>query len=275
MEERAEIFNPKHSQVMKKREGVVAVRKVIFFDSGMGGLSIWQAVNKFVPAIECHYLFDHAYFPYGELAEPILIKRVCDLIPALAEQVGADAVVIACNTASTSVLVPLRQLLTIPIVGVVPAIKPAAALSQTRHIALLATPATVNRSYTHRLVNDYAEGCQVTYVGSSALVKIAEQYLLTGALDLELVRQEVATIAQQETIDTLVLGCTHFPIIKEALATVLGQRIRLIDSGEAIARQLQRILPSMEHGKAQVEHEYYYTCGGEMTKKKKLGDVPS
>ena len=237
----------------------MSIRKVIIFDSGVGGLSIWQEVRQRLTDIECHYLFDNAYFPYGELAESTLVKRVCALVPALAAQIQADAVVIACNTASTAVLDPLRELLTIPVVGVVPAIKPAAAMSQTRHIAVLATPATVERAYTQQLVKDFASDCQVTLVGSSTLVQLAESYLQTSTIDQELLTQELAAISAKPKVDTIVLGCTHFPLIKEAVANALHPKLQIVDSGEAIARQLQRVLPFVQHSSSEVQHEYYFT----------------
>lgn len=237
----------------------MSIRKVIIFDSGVGGLSIWQEVHQYMPNVECHYLFDNAYFPYGELDEAFLIERVCQLVPKLVEQTKANAVVIACNTASTAALVQLRSMLSIPVVGVVPAIKPAAALSLSKHIAVLATPATVNRPYTHQLARDFASDCHVIWVGSSFLVKMAEEYLLTQTVNEQRLKAELVKISETKAVDAVVLGCTHFPLIREAIAARLDPKIKLVDSGKAIARQLARILSDGERSERSSKHRYYYT----------------
>lgn len=236
-------------------------RKVIIFDSGVGGLSIWQEVQMRLPDVECHYLFDNAFFPYGELEELVLVERVCSLIPNLVEKVAADAVIVACNTASTTVLDELRGLLMIPVVGVVPAIKPASALTETGHIGVLATPATVERSYTRNLVEEFAKERRVTLVGSSNLVKLAESYLLHEQIDEESLNNELSELTQHACLDVVVLGCTHFPLIRDAVAKALHPDVKLVDSGEAIARQLERILPGvvLAEEEAVREHHYYFT----------------
>lgn len=238
----------------------MSIRKVVIFDSGVGGLSIWNEVRQQLPDVECHYLFDNAYFPYGELDEQTLVERVCHLVPPLVSQLGASAVIIACNTASTAVLTPLRELIQVPVVGVVPAIKPAATLSETKHIALLATPGTVERSYTQQLIQDFAANCSVTLVGSSGLVHMAERYLLNQELDQAQLEAELSPVIGEPRVDTLVLGCTHFPLLKEAVAEVLHPQMKIVDSGRAIARQLMRVLPNVTScQKALAEHEYYFT----------------
>ncbi|MBW8191274.1 glutamate racemase [Neiella marina] len=211
------------------------------FDSGVGGLTIWQHIRALAPDLECHYLFDNALFPYGELPQPILNQRVLSLLLKLLETVAADAIVIACNTASTSVLNDIRLHVDIPVIGVVPAIKPAAALSQTKHIALLATPATVTRQYTDQLAADFAPDCRITRLGVSELVHLAEHYLLTGRLDEQTLAQLLKPISEQPDIDTVVLGCTHFPLVASPIASVLTS-VRLVDSGYAVAQQVMRKL---------------------------------
>src|SRR3954469_24183576 len=153
---------------------------ILVFDSGLGGLTVFSELAKARPDARFVYAADDAGFPYGRLSEAELVARVLAVMERLIERHAPDLVVIACNTASTLVLPPLRQRFSIPFVGTVPAVKPAAALSRSRRIAVLATPGTVARDYTRGLVETYANGCAVTLVGSRRLAALAEAEL-TGA----------------------------------------------------------------------------------------------
>ncbi|HSC75508.1 MAG TPA: glutamate racemase, partial [Pseudomonadales bacterium] len=155
--------------------------RILVFDSGVGGLAILRALQRSTDLQhEPHqWLFcsDNAFFPYGTKKEDELIERVTDVLTALQDQHQPDIIVLACNTASTIALESVRARLSIPVVGVVPAIKPAARISQSRAIGILATPGTISRSYTQKLIDDFAADCHITRVGSSELVWMAEQYL--------------------------------------------------------------------------------------------------
>ncbi len=216
------------------------MKKVVIFDSGVGGLSVYQEIHALLPQVQYIYAFDNAAFPYGELDDTTLIKRTNHIVTLLANKYQADLVVIACNTASTIVLPSLRQQLIIPVVGVVPAIKPAALVSQTKSIGLLATPATVNRAYTHQLVQQFASGCEVKMIGSTRLVEMAEQKLRGKPVDID----ELAVILQpwQGVVDSIVLGCTHFPLIKQEIQAALKHDVIVVDSGKAIAKRVALLL---------------------------------
>lgn len=216
------------------------MKSVLIFDSGVGGLSVYQEITQLIPNQHIIYAFDNAAFPYGELNDDVLVHRVCAMIRAIQEQYEISLVVIACNTASTLVLPPLRHLLDIPVVGVVPAIKPAATASKTKHIALLATPATVRRQYTHQLIKDFANTCQVDLIGSTELVYLAESKLR----GIPITAPQLAPLLAQIDIkvDHLVLGCTHFPLLKAELAEVLHSSCHIIDSGMAIATRVAHLL---------------------------------
>jgi len=217
--------------------------KVLIFDSGVGGLSIYQAIKKQLPNTEYIYLFDDAYFPYGELAPDFLIERVSELIGRMYTKYRPDIVVIACNSASTLVLPKLRSLYPVPFVGVVPAIKPAAKLSITRHIGLLATPGTVDREYTRLLISEHAHDCRVDLIGTTELVIQAERKLKGEDVALDKIADEVKFwLDDKISPDVVVLGCTHFPLLKEELVELLGGDILLIDSGDAIAVRVQHLL---------------------------------
>ncbi|GIU34310.1 glutamate racemase [Shewanella schlegeliana] len=222
---------------------------ILIFDSGIGGLSIFDEIRKVLPDQDCCYLFDNARLPYGELEESVLIEGCVELICEQAQRIAAELVIVACNSASTLVLPSLRSQLSIPVVGVVPAIKPAAKVSQARHIGLLATPGTIKRSYTLELIEQFADGCKVELFGSSELVMLAEAKLAGDKLDLKLLESQLRPIKESQ-LDTLVLGCTHFPILAQEMQQVLGHGVKLLDSGVAIAQRVAYLLNeiSLERG---------------------------
>ena len=153
---------------------------ILIFDSGLGGLTVFAEVVKARPDARYVYAADDAAFPYGRLDEATLVARVVALMERLIAAYAPDLVVIACNTASTLVLPPLRARFAVPFVGTVPAIKPAAAASASRAISVLATPGTVARDYTQDLIRQFANGCHVTLVGSQRLAGLGEAEM-TGA----------------------------------------------------------------------------------------------
>lgn len=219
---------------------------VLVLDSGIGGLSIVGKIREFCTPSEIHYLADLAGFPYGIKSEQEIIRRVVNLLEANLPVYRPQVVVIACNTASTLVLDELRSRFKVPFVGVVPAIKPAAALTETGVIALLATEGTVNRHYTHKLVQDFAPDRRVILHGSAKLVLLAEQKLKGQPPAAAEIDQEISALKNPLLqLDTVVLACTHFPLLKEELCHALPQVKFWVDSGEAIARRVQYWLDQM------------------------------
>ncbi len=215
---------------------------VLVFDSGLGGLSVLSSMQSTLPHLKYAYLADNAALPYGEKPEAWLIDRVSKVIDSALHRLDARLLVIACNTASTLVLPRLRSEWDMPIVGVVPAIRPAAKLSRTRVIGLLATPATINRPYIDSLIREYGEDCEVIRVGSSALVEIAERKMRgeASAADLEVIA-EICRPLRASAADVVILGCTHFPLLTDELRELLPG-VLLIDSGQAIARRVASLL---------------------------------
>ncbi|MCG7491436.1 glutamate racemase [Vibrio sp. Of14-4] len=213
--------------------------KILIFDSGVGGLSVFKEIEAKLPALNYFYIFDNAAYPYGELEHDTLTARVETLVCQYVEKLEIDLVVIACNTASTIVLPSLRARLSIPVVGVVPAIKPASSLAN-KAIGLIATPATVTREYTHDLIRDFSKTKPVELLGSTLLVDMAEEKLRGRELSQLELQQALEPMAGK--IDVAVLGCTHFPLIKQEIQHVLGENVLLVDSGEAIARRVQELL---------------------------------
>ncbi len=216
-------------------------------DSGVGGLSIFDALYAKLPNAYYAYAFDNKHFPYGTRSENQVRDLTVKLASALNKEVSLDLLVVACNTASTIALPALRETFSFPVVGVVPAIKPAAERSKTKCIGLLATPATVNRPYTDELISKYAVGVKVIKVGTSVLVHAAEAKL-RGISTEEFRIPEIIQPFFTDPVDHVVLGCTHFPLLKEEFqfqAASRGAELTWVDSGEAIAQRVLELLPTL------------------------------
>ena len=233
--------------------------RALIFDSGVGALSVFAEINRLQPQLECILALDNARFPYGVINEGDLLDRVVLVISKLIEQYQPDLCVIACNTASTLVLDELRKRHAIPFVGVVPAIKTAAANSKTQTIGLLATPATVNRSYTNNLIQDFAPESEISRLGSSELVYMAERKLRGEPVDLVQLEEILAPLIEHPTLDTLVLACTHFPLLHEEIRQLIPERITILDCGAAIAQRVRSLLPLVEDQKM-LNHQLLLTA---------------
>lgn len=220
--------------------------RVLVFDSGVGGLSIAACVHRQLPAVRLVYLADNAGFPYGNQPESVVIERSQALIAAAIDEYPCDVIVVACNTASTVVLPHLRAMTSIPVIGVVPAIKPAVALSVNRRIGILATPATVRRPYLVDLIHEFADGCTVERLGHPDLVYWIER-LVTGVPVPEALLSKALQPFREAGVDTVVLGCTHYPLIGDLLKAQLPEVNYWVDSGDAIARRAAWLMEQQGH----------------------------
>jgi len=218
--------------------------KILMFDSGLGGLTVYREVAAARPQADYVYVADDAAFPYGAMAETALVARVVALMGDLIEAHRPDLVVIPCNTASTIVLPDLRKTFSLPFVGTVPAIKPACAASVTRRVSVLGTEATVRREYTRALIRDYAGDCKVTLVGSKHLAGYAEDDLAGVAIGDAALREEIAPafVDDGARTDTIVLACTHYPLLLERLRKLASWPVNFIDPAPAIARRVAALL---------------------------------
>jgi glutamate racemase len=236
----------------------MSAKRVLIFDSGVGGLSVYEQIIRLNPTIKCHYLFDNAYFPYGELPREKLVTRLIQLLSDFMLDHPVDLIVIACNSASTVALEALRLHFSIPIVGVVPAIKPATQMTVNNVIGLLATPGTIEREYTSQLIEQFAADKTVLRIGSTKLVKLAEDKLIGKALKQSDFESILApwTTNQVNMPDTLVLGCTHFPLLKTEILACFDRPMYLVDSGKAIALRVQKLL-QVEHSEEVLISEYH------------------
>lgn len=233
---------------------VNAAPRVLVFDSGVGGLSVFDAIAASGHALDLDYAADNAWLPYGLKSDEQLRARVPALLTSLVAQWAPDIVVVACNTASTIALEQVRAALSVPVVGVVPPIKPAAALTRTGVIGLLATPATVRRTYTTDLITQFAMDKRVVRFGSAALVQAAEQKLRGEAPDPAAITEAIDGLFGAPggaEIDVVALACTHFPLLTQELAAASPRPAVWLDSGEAIARRVAHVLIA-EAGQARI-----------------------
>lgn len=233
------------------RDVVPETGRVLVFDSGMGGLTVAREIEAMAPGLSVDYAADTGFFPYGDKSDEALRARLPEIAAALVKTARPDVFVIACNTASTLALDEVRARLDIPVVGTVPAIKPAAAASQTGVIGLLATPGTIRRAYTARLIEEFASHVTVILHGSVELVRLAEAFAAGEAFDpagFETAQAPIFSAKNGDEVDTIVLACTHFPLVRDQLAAAAPRPVTYIDSGAAIARQTLRVLSSAGAG---------------------------
>jgi glutamate racemase len=226
--------------------------KVLLFDSGLGGLTVYCELAAARPQADYVYVADDAAFPYGRLDDQVLVARVVALMGELIDAHRPDLVVIPCNTASTIALPDLRKKFTVPFVGTVPAIKPACAASVTRRVSVLGTEATVAREYTKALIRDYAQGCQVKLVGSRHLASYAEAELAGAPVSDAQILVEFKPCFEDDgpRTDTVVLACTHYPLLLDRFRALSPWQVNFVDPAPAIARRAITLLgPARVAGK--------------------------
>lgn len=216
------------------------MRPLLIFDSGVGGLSVLRPIRALLPTAPIVYVADSAGYPYGTKRAAEIEARVPALLGRMVERFDPELIVIACNTASTIALDAVRSALDLPIVGTVPAIKPAAALSKSRVIGVLGTEATVKQPYVDMLSGEFASDCIVLRHGSAELVDLAEAKLRGEATDAAAYRRVLAGLLDQpdgDRMDVVVLACTHFPLVQEELEAAAPHPLRFVDGSEGIARR--------------------------------------
>ena len=239
-------------------------KRALVFDSGVGGLSVLDAIVDAGLAVDLDYVADNAWLPYGEKPDAALVARVPALIRVLVDEWAPDAVVIACNTASTIALDAVRAAIALPVIGVVPPIKPAAEATKTGVIGLLATPATVARPYTDELIAKFAADKTVIWFGSTALVGAAERALAGEELDRRAIDEAIGALfghPRGGDLDVVALACTHFPLLRDALAAAAPRPVVWLDSGAAIARRLQAVL-ALAEGAARLRRAGFTSAAG-------------
>lgn len=220
----------------------------LIFDSGVGGLSVVDEIRRAMPDLHLSYVADDEFRPYGAKTEAQLEARLALIMPELVYMLRPDLVVIACNTASTTALPAIRRVLDIPVIGVVPAIKPAAQLSKTKAIGVLGTPGTVRRKYVGKLMDDFAKDCRVVLKGSLGLVDQAEAKFAGQSADMDVIKSEIDDMFKAgggPDLDVIVLACTHFPLLRDELKRAAPHSVTWMDSGAAIARRVKSVLENL------------------------------
>lgn len=222
---------------------------ILLFDSGVGGLTVYDALRKVLPDAPVIYAADLAGLPYGTKTEAQIAARVAGLLGRMAERYQPRLACIACNTASTIALGMVRDVLEIPIVGTVPAIKPAAALTQTGTIALVGTEATIRQAYVDDLAARFAGGKRLLRIAAPGLVAAAEAKLRGRAVDPAViadVRERLAAMPGADKLDTMVLACTHFPLLADELAAAFGEQVTQVDGAAGIAQRIAHLLEGQD-----------------------------
>ena len=243
---------------------LMAAPTVLVFDSGLGGLTVYREIAKMRPDANYVYVADDAFFPYGAHEQSALIARVVPLMGDLIAEHKPELVVIACNTASVQVLAAVRERYTVPFVGTVPAIKPACAQSKTRRIAVLGTKATVAREYTHALIREFAQGCEVTLVGSGRLAAYAEAELAGTPVADAAIAAEIAPCFLESggrKTDTVVLACTHYPLLLARFEALAPWQVDWIDPAPAIARRVTELFGPPPAQKSRGSRRAVFTSG--------------
>lgn len=230
---------PREPQILP--DTVDPAAPILLFDSGVGGLSVLAEVRALLPDAPVIYAADNAGLPYGTKTEAQIAARVCGLLGRMAERFRPRLICIACNTASTIALGMVREVLHVPVVGTVPAIKPAAAMTRTGVIGLLGTEATIRQGYVDRLEAEFAAGKRLLRFGAPELVAAAEAKLRGERADPAVFTRAAAGLRNQpggESIDTVVLACTHFPLVQDELAQAFGPGVAFVDGAQGIARRV-------------------------------------
>ena len=241
----------------------MATPAILVFDSGLGGLTVFREIVKARPDARLVYLADDERFPYGDIPEAELIERVVKVFGDAIAAHRPDLIVNACNTASTLTLSACRAAYpSVPIVGTVPAIKPACAASKSRLVSVLGTRATVSREYTRALIREFSQGCDVKLVGSARLAPMAEAELNGAPASDAALSVEIAPCfveADSMRTDTIVLACTHYPLVLERMRKLAPWPVEWIDPAPAIARRVVDLIgPGRGNGGSATFH---YTSG--------------
>jgi glutamate racemase len=210
------------------------------FDSGVGGLSVFRAIRNTLPAEQLLYVADSAYAPYGDRSDEYIEQRSTDIVQFLIER-RAKAIVVACNTATGVSIDTLRRRFDVPFVGIEPAVKPAASTTRTGRIAVLATSATLQSAKFTRLAAQFGQGVEIFEQPCPGLVEQVEAgEPATGATRALIEKYVLPLLA--EGVDTLVLGCTHYPFLEPAIREIAGPAVTIVDPAQAVARELRRVL---------------------------------
>jgi glutamate racemase len=238
------------------------------FDSGIGGISILRVLEEAIPSVQYIYVGDTANIPYGTKSTQEIQALAIGIVNFLVMQ-QVSMIVVACNTATEAAIKLLRQQFSLPIIGVVPAIKPATSLTKTRHIGVAATKQTVESETLHTLIKQFGEGIDVTIAACPKLVMLAESGIFSGEAAEEIVLQSLECF-RGTSIDVLVLGCTHFPLLQPLIQKVMGKEVLLLENSDAIAQRVCTLLRNSKELETEIiqgerKETIFYCTGDEIT----------
>jgi len=226
--------------VCQSNQNIYDNRAIGVFDSGLGGLSIAQCIQQKLPNENLIYVADSQFAPYGDKSAAEIIERVNKIADWLIK-LQVKAIVVACNTATVSAIDQLRLRVTIPIIGVEPAIKPAALHSKTKKVALLVTEATAINTRFLSLVDKHKNGADIYIQPCAGLVELIEQGLHESEKCYQVLNRFLQPLLKSN-IDTLVLGCTHYPFVRSAIQNIVGDKITIMETAQPVTEQLIRQL---------------------------------
>ena len=240
--------------------------KIGVFDSGIGGLSVLREIRILMPGADLIYVADTAYLPYGTKAEEAIQKRAKHIVEFLISQ-GAVIIVIACNTATAAAANYLRKTFEIPIIGMEPAVKPAASLTNSGVIAVLATENTTKSNRLAELTDRYAHHIKVLTQPCHGLVELVEANDLYSPKAFELLNSYIAPLIDANA-DILILGCTHYPFLKPAVQKIVGKNVKILDTGIAVAQHTQTQFQLLSLTAQQRGTEIFYCTSNSQSNKK-------
>ncbi len=235
-------------------------RPIGVFDSGVGGLSILLELRKLLPKENFVFFADQKNVPYGEKSKGQLNKFMTGVVNYLTRQHDIKMLIIACNTATCYTIKKLRRDYKIPIVGTEPAVKPASLETKTGTIAIISTPATAKSKTVKKLILDYANGITVLNIGCKNLENTVEKGSVNNPEAHKLLKKYLKDVKNSRA-DQLVLGCTHYPFLRKAIEKILGPRVKLVDSGKAIAKRTQSLLGTNKIFNKGKGRTIYFTTG--------------
>ncbi|MBO7430775.1 MAG: glutamate racemase [Spirochaetia bacterium] len=235
-----------------------------FYDSGIGGLPYLEWLKNHTTGCSFRYLAESRYFPFGTKSEPEIKSIVIESIGRFIESEHPDIIIIACNTASVTALAALRQNYPIPFVGVVPAIKPAVAISRKKSIGLFATNKTVSQLYTQNLIDNFASGCRVSKFAMPEIVAFVEKNIFTATKEeIEKIITPAADFFKESGVDTVILGCTHFVYLEDTFKKVLGSSISVIDSREGVGNRAISLLENIKSHSDDEKGDMFFVTSAE------------
>ncbi|SHJ21059.1 glutamate racemase [Arenibacter nanhaiticus] len=243
-------------------------RPIGIFDSGIGGTSIWREINRLLPKESTIYLADSKNAPYGEKTQAQILELSIKNVEFLINK-GCKIIVVACNTATTNAIKELRASYTIPLIGIEPAIKPAALHTKSKTVGVLATKGTLSSALFNSTSELHANGIKVLEQEGTGLVALIEEGKLYSDQTKELLQRYLKPMLK-EGIDQLVLGCTHYPYLIPLLKDILADEVEIIDSGDGVARRTLAVLEQHQlkvgASKTTVEHQFYTNVNPEVLK---------